>query len=160
MLISQFPIALIVAYVNKLILDFFSIFRIKFCKLVNFHALLNPSQRQPRHQYSNINPIMDTYMYVIKCYKMWREITYPFPISNGAAGEIWKWQNVISSHTLLVRCAPDLSHILYIGNHCISCYNDSGSQVQWYSCHSSTPLSSSSTPLNIKISVLKRDFLK
>ena len=49
----------------------------------------------------NFNPSMDTY-YIH--YKMWQEITYPFPNFNGCNVEVWEWiiiSNFIPPYTCL-----------------------------------------------------------
>ena len=102
MIILLFPFVS-VRYGNDVILDFLPIFYFNSANLWIFvHCKVHHSDSHAIHVLTLIPSLKRNYI----CCKMWREITLPFITSNGAAGGIWKWQNVISSHTLLVMCLP------------------------------------------------------
>ena len=52
------------------------------------------NQRPLLLKWINFNPSMDKELH----YKVWYEIAYPFPNSNGATVEVWKWISNFITH--------------------------------------------------------------
>ena len=64
------------------------------------------SLQKQRYTVNNLEPLLLTWIYLIPAwisyeihYKMWDEITYPFPIFNDATVEGWEW---ISNFTHII----------------------------------------------------------